>query len=46
MFAEGNERQAFDAVRFIKLPLVSPLKVFILLQNKAGGISGLGRLGS
>lgn len=41
MFAGGNERLGFDAVHFIKLPLVSSLKMLILLQNKAAGICGL-----
>lgn len=46
VFADGNERLACGTVRFTKLPLVSPLKMFVLLQNKAAGICGLGQLGS
>lgn len=38
VFTDGSERLAFDAVHFIKLLLVSLLKMLILLQNKAAGI--------
>lgn len=42
MSADGNERLAFDAVHFVTLPLIVPLKMSILLHNKTAGVCGLG----